>query len=49
MVECEKCKHAVWDYEDYHPFGWQWFISCCKLGNDEESCQDFEEYEGDDE
>ena len=48
--ECSKCKYAVWDYEDYSPFGWKWFISCCKLGNNEEDdCKYFEEEEEDDE
>ena len=45
MPECEKCKYAIWDYEDYYPSGWQWFITGCKIANDEKDCTDYEENE----
>lgn len=51
MSNCRDCKHADWDYVEYYGGGRNkyCFVSDCKLGNDEEDCDDFEEYldEGD--
>ena len=44
MGECEDCKYAIWDYEQYYPAGKEYFVSGCRLGNDEEDCEDFDEY-----
>lgn len=49
MPECKDCKYAIWDCVEYYPSGRQYYVEGCELGNDEEGCEDFEEYEGDDE
>ena len=41
MADCENCKYAAWDFEEYFPVGEQYFVSGCMLGNDEDDCQDF--------
>lgn len=49
MPECKDCKYAIWDCVEYYPSGRQYYVEDCELDNDPEDCQDFEEYEGDEE
>ena len=47
MTDCEKCKHAVWDYEEYYGCQQQWFVSDCKKDWPfwlKEDCEDYEEW-----
>ena len=48
MSECEKCKYAVWDYEEYYPCVKHYVVSDCKLDNfvsgEDAECEDFDEY-----
>lgn len=46
MADCRNCKHAVWGYMDYYPNALIRYVSDCELGEDEESCESFEEAEG---
>lgn len=48
MTDCEKCKHAVWDYEEYYGGQQRWFVSDCKKDWPfwlKEDCEDYEEWE----
>ena len=48
MAECEKCKYAIWDYEEYYPCVRHYVVSDCKLDNfvsgEDAECEDFDEY-----
>ena len=47
MTECKDCKYAIWDFEEYYPFVRHFVVSGCKLDNDDENCEDFEESDPD--
>lgn len=49
MPECKNCKYAIWDEVEYYPHARVAYVEDCKIGNIQEDCQDFEEYEGDEE
>lgn len=43
-MNCENCKYATWDYEEYYGGGRQYFVDGCqKHGEAEEACDDYEE------
>lgn len=46
MIECEDCKYAIWDYEEYSPCVRHYVVSDCKIdGNNKDGeCEDFDEY-----
>lgn len=49
-MNCEECKYAEWDYEEYYgTTKKQWFVCGCKLDNDPdvEDCEGFELREDD--
>ena len=46
MDECEDCKYAEWDYEEYYETTQtQWFVCGCKIDCDPEDCDEFERRE----
>lgn len=48
MTNCDKCKYAEHDYEEYYGDQQQWFVSDCKKARPfwlEENCEDYEEWE----
>lgn len=47
MADCRHCKYAIWDEVEYYPHVRECYVEDCELGNDEEDCEDFEEYDGD--
>ena len=47
MADCRHCKYAVWDELEYYPHARVCYVEDCELGNGEEDCEDFEEYDGD--
>lgn len=50
MPDCQHCKYAEWDYDDFN-FGGHirhWFLVGCKKDvEDTEKCGEYEEYIGD--
>lgn len=50
MADCQYCKHAIMDYEDYYGTTLKkWFVTGCeKCRNGEGDCPEFEEWEDDD-
>ena len=47
MTDCTRCKHAVWDCEEYYNTHKQWFVDGCRKDADPEDCEEFEEDEWD--
>lgn len=45
-MNCEECKYAEWDYEEYYgTTKKQWFVCGCKADCDPEDCDEFERRE----
>jgi hypothetical protein len=48
--DCQHCKYAEWDYDDFD-FGGHvrhWFLTGCRKDEDPETCEEYVEAEGDD-
>jgi hypothetical protein len=46
MTDCTKCKHAIWDCEEYYNTQKKWwFVDGCRKDNEPEDCEEFEEEE----
>lgn len=45
MTECENCKYALWDYEEYYGTTHrEWFVSGCRKGIElREDCEYYTE------
>lgn len=50
MSDCNTCRFALWDYEEYYNTTYkQWFVEGCKKGmQDADCCSEFDEWEEDD-
>lgn len=41
--ECETCKYALFDYEEYYgTTAKEWFVCGCEKGNDPDECEEYE-------
>ena len=46
MIDCTKCKHAIWDYATYYDTtAKNWFVDGCRKDADPENCKEFKEKE----
>lgn len=49
MPDCQHCKYAEWDYDDFNFCGHirHWFLTGCRKDEDPETCEEYVEAEGD--